>query len=1121
MTNLHIISGSAEEFPTAIDEFKAVQLNPHKDKFIVLVEPSKDDIEKAIEEYASARLIDRWEELNEQLTNGKCIVAFAHANRRFVNLPHHAALRLIGVSTFADAKRNLANSKLDEQREWLAPVKPNSVAEMLATYQDTSVDQTGYNYLRRVLSEATSGFDFLSKIIDGIFTDVSRTDYTLGTPRLGRHQQRAFEFLALARKLNWLLFPFLAGESGVGMQEALLHWVNTSRYTNQHFAPPIVQQFVEMARSISKTSSSFAHSAKYIRGLTVATDIFHVAQLSEPLLDRCLGIVDNGKEHANRPIAYARTGYNALIHLYNSLYAQTAPLSLLAKTIKRLSLDEFASFDQFLRERPDLLNWGMRMSGFLRQREVEPAALRSERTHCEDILRFLFELPNPPQRPEEVKRAHINNFQPEGFTFRHYLSREFDSPAPKNARLFTFKSLLDYVRDCLLEEHQGQASERPWFENPVDLRLDGFKEAYRAGSTRKAIPARILEMAREILVENDYAWPKQFPLEWTVASDSQANELVHVWCPSTALCLYTLLSVPLRTLQARLFDSGRGDAYIFDFGTQSMVPNPRPLPVDGVIDPNRREGVIQVMPSGISAEPELTGLWIPVNKSSGKGYPIPWLSDDLLAQLKYQHAWIARYTSNPKAWGIVDAQGQRRLPEGESAQKFFPLFPDAAAIRGTDATLPIAKQKLLKMWGQLCLEVERRMNAEAGHRVVTLVRPETADTRYPLALHDLHSLRVSGVTDLLDRGVPIEIVQEYVTGHRTAWMVGYYNRPAPGSLRAVLQEASKRKGSKAGLMPFLSDEEALQIRPHLVSMTDGRAYSGFDALTENKGLAHMRSDGICPGTRCEEGALDDKGRIIPVPMGDRGPSCPQCRFFLSGAPFLLGQVIEGNKLIFKIRKKVLSLVTLREKVMDAEDGGDERERGLAAGRVDVEERHLNDMLTEWWHRMRIYEESLKKLPDYEAARDAANADAIATLEAGLSPSPQFGYTEGHPLELAHYLSTVAEILPDEWDASLSAHQDIEIAVGKFLAMSEGDLLTHYFTLPDKERLTAANLSMEILLNCAESPSKLQEVLDGKATFKLLPEMQDLMRKVMQPTLHGGHRLGDEPLAPNQAVEVLQ
>lgn len=49
-----------------------------------------------------------------------------------------------------------------------------------------------------------------------------------------------------------------------------------------------------------------------------------------------------------------------------------------------------------------------------------------------------------------------------------------------------------------------------------------------------------------------------------------------------------------------------------------------------------------------------------------------------------------------------------------------------------------------------------------------------------MRLHDIHTLRVSGITDLLDRGVPLNIVSEYVAGHATYIMTLWVPVPHQG-----------------------------------------------------------------------------------------------------------------------------------------------------------------------------------------------------------------------------------------------------------------------------------------------------------------------------------------------------
>jgi hypothetical protein len=446
------------------------------------------------------------------------------------------------------------------------------------------------------------------------------------------------------------------------------------------------------------------------------------------------------------------------------------------------------------------------------------------------------------------------------------------------------------------------------------------------------------------------------------------------------------------------------------------------------------------------------------------------------------------------------------------------LFRDPSAERLHDSSLPVSKQKLLKLWGRLCLEAQNRINARAVGEMqrIRLVKPGTENDRYPSAVHDLHTLRVSGITDLLDRGVPLNIVSEYIAGHATYVMTLWYDKPTPGMMRKAMLQASERAGDSRGLLPRFSEDELVEMKPFLLTNVnyDGM-YTGFDALEENIGLAQVRHSGICPGTRCEEGGLDDQGRKQPVPVGDRGPSCPQCRFWLTGPAFLLGQAIEGNQLILKIRNKVQSLAKVRETILDAEDSGDSRRADLLRNQADVEERQLNDMLTEWWHRMRFYESSIHKLQDYRDARRSSGpgiGENIVLFRQNVSEDLSFGFGEKSELELKHMLSTCAEVLPELVGESLGAHQDIELAVGKFLAMNdETELSSLYFKMSDDQRLTAANLAVDLLLHTATSPHKATELLEGKASLKSIPQLREGLSSLLYAQNNAGVARERSPL----------
>lgn len=322
-------------------------------------------------------------------------------------------------------------------------------------------------------------------------------------------------------------------------------------------------------------------------------------------------------------------------------------------------------------------------------------------------------------------------------------------------------------------------------------------------------------------------------------------------------------------------------------------------------------------------------------------------------------------------------------------------------------------------------------------------------------------------------------------------------------MRQALKNAEATAGRSTAVIPKFTEAEAHAMRDYLVTNSSYKGmYTGFDAMTENAGLLQFRLGGICPGTRCEEGGLTSNGRIAPVPVGDRGPSCPQCRFWLTGPAFLLGQCIEGNQLILKIRKKIQALDALRASILDAEDAEDFAQADLLRGQTDIEERQLNDMLTEWWHRMKLYEASVHKLDDYKQFLAGGRADGESTSRLMLvtdQPNQDltFSFKQATQLELDHFLSTCAELLPDYALDSKAVALDLEMAVGKFLAINEhSDLTNLYFKLTDDQRLSAANLAIELMLGAAEDPSQASDLLEGRTPLASLPHLQQGLSELL-------------------------
>lgn len=290
MTHQYLTTEKPESFAVPGDIDKPVLLNPHKLKFLLLAEPSVDEVAESIEEHATKRLEDRWLEMMELNNPGKVILALQVKEPHLRALPQDQVLRLLDATGPKSFAERICKLSFDEQRKLVAPLKPRTTAEMLALYQDTShIDQTGYRYLRHELSKANSVSEFFGNLTTTIFTGIADTDYTLATPKQGVHQARIFEYLGMAVDRGWLLFPFITGESGTNEMRALMHRGNARRYLNPLYGPQQQVQFFESLTALAKTEKERSLAYKYAKYLSVCSTLRSISQSSTALFTRWRG----------------------------------------------------------------------------------------------------------------------------------------------------------------------------------------------------------------------------------------------------------------------------------------------------------------------------------------------------------------------------------------------------------------------------------------------------------------------------------------------------------------------------------------------------------------------------------------------------------------------------------------------------------------------------------------------------------------------------------------------------------------------------------------------------------------------------------------------------------------
>ncbi|MFM1991643.1 MAG: hypothetical protein RJA99_4600, partial [Pseudomonadota bacterium] len=598
MTFVYLTTDAPERFPAPGEDAEPVLLNANKKQFCLIASPSRQAIASMIEDYAGRRLDAHWQFLMEP-HSARCISLFQIAQRKCVYAPPSVLQRSCGVDSQAALRTALESMSLAEQRKRVRHLKPASIPEMLAFFSDTKLhDMTGYSYLHSVLSRSNDAFAFFGRLIDEFLLGLAGTDYELGTPKSNFHQPRVLEFLGLATAANWLLFPFVHRSSGLWEHQVLSHHANVAGYFDPAYRPSETQSLMDDLRRAEANSPSHVKLVAQLRNLVVCSTYRRIEQSSTALFRRCLELIgQDERPMIPQQVGMARITFNALIRLHQVQCPNAPNQPVLIRARKAPTVAEFSDFPEFRAQGERWTVWADTMQQFVASgTRSDPQTLK---TACLDLVEFLLSMRSPPSRPELTERRHINTMTESGECFRNFLREKHSSAAVRNGRLNLVSQFFDFVRASLLAEYRGPAHQAPWFAPPVDIKLDRFQERYRAGTQRKAIAAEVLELMREVLVENDYAWSKA-QTAWVNLPDRKTGRLEYVWCPSSAILLYLMLSVPLRSLQARMLDSGEGDASLYDFDSARMVRNRNQLPVEGRIDPARREGLLS-MPELISS----------------------------------------------------------------------------------------------------------------------------------------------------------------------------------------------------------------------------------------------------------------------------------------------------------------------------------------------------------------------------------------------------------------------------------------------------------------------------------------------------------------------------------------
>lgn len=439
-------------------------------------------------------------------------------------------------------------------------------------------------------------------------------------------------------------------------------------------------------------------------------------------------------------------------------------------------------------------------------------------------------------------------------------------------------------------------------------------------SAKPSPPLWMILKLKEILTEDDFAWPKSLTDQYNQnIVDENGNA---VWIPVITYLYLVMLEIPLRKIQVLRLDSGEGDIWKYDAKTDIWAKNDHQMANywknTGVKVHNR--GVFRRKLINGILDPQFS-LYINSNKTSDKsvgfgeksGYEIPWKNPTVIKYLDELREWQDKY--NPATAPVQYKDIPTTVFEGSPAQKViesipdrFYLFRSAKDIKNGNRQMPPTIRMLHEYWVKLMDELEKRLHVEDVDCQIIITRNKSTGAPQQ-ALYSPHGLRVAGLTALAQQGVPIEILSKVVAGHKSILMTIYYLKYHPSHITEVLNEASRDLELKyqKSFQNWLKEASWDQVAKYAAYNSDD-AIDGIKSVTAGYTAALWNSTnlGLCPynGTRCKDGGVcirkNGKGRDTYLPVEDK--NCVMCRHFITGLPWLNELWVHGNALLLKSEK---------------------------------------------------------------------------------------------------------------------------------------------------------------------------------------------------------------------------
>lgn len=449
-------------------------------------------------------------------------------------------------------------------------------------------------------------------------------------------------------------------------------------------------------------------------------------------------------------------------------------------------------------------------------------------------------------------------------------------------------------------------------------------------SVNQAMPTKWLMLCKEILAEEDYAWPKSLDKEYVHLIDPDTNKIARVWCPVSTYLYLIMCELPVRRIQIKSSDSGEGDSQTYSQEEKKWVTNTSPHAGYWKQLGNKvsERGIIRKI---YSQGKESVGIYINTNKTQDRsqgfsetsGYEIPWHNESVIKYAYELLAWQKKYNPVNKPKKFKDIP--KNIWSTRPTELVKSIIPDRFYLfrspLNTSLDSPSADWLLNRFWLALMDELEKRIKDQGEDVEIITDREENGTPKS--AIFTAHGLRVTGLTAFVENGVPIDILSKIVAGHASILMTLYYIKHTAAHISEVLTSAQKNieENQQANFSNWLKSSAWEDAHRYSIFNDQKTAKETFKKSIRS--LWESNQLGLCPnaGTLCSVGGelirkAGQNGKDVygEVPGGEG--NCVRCRFFISGKPWLIPLWLHGNKLLADSQKLSVEVELARSELDD-------------------------------------------------------------------------------------------------------------------------------------------------------------------------------------------------------------